>query len=84
MNEGMRDSLEFVKRHRMERKAKAPSVRRKARMKIVYFYDGDETMDRVYDALCVISPSRGVGGPNVSAYLRSHADQIVAEAEAKR
>lgn len=50
-------------------------------VKPVYFFEGDDDMSEIYEALTKISPSRTSSGPNVSAYLRSHKEQILAEAK---
>jgi len=50
-------------------------------VKTVYFFEGDQDMSEIYEALTIISPSRTSSGPNVSAYLKSHKEQILAEAK---
>ena len=85
------NATEYIKRKKSERRlskqteyATYPSGGRAKITKAVYFYEGDDEMKDIYDALSEICPSRTSSGPNISDYLRSHKDQILAEAEAKK
>lgn len=85
------NATEFIRRKKAERHlnrkatyAKYPSGGRAKITKAVYFYEGDDDMREIYDAISEICPSRTSSGPNISDYLRSHKDQILAEAEAKK
>ena len=64
-----------------QRKPKAVGKLRPAVVRSVYFYEDDEEMAEVYEALAQICPSATSGGPNITEYLRSHKDQILREAK---
>ena len=46
-------------------------------------YFGADDLE-LYGALAELAPSRNGGGPNLTAYLKSHKEAILAEAEAKK